>query len=346
MALSLTDYRAGLQDRLLEILWRQWSALGVAGQNSTWQGSVIDPEALLLFSSTLTRYDARLFDAIVEWLQLNGRYINVQRLKRMLIDEQFSGANVLAAMAATVRTSATGLKWEGLTRVAPENTESSEPLFFLKDGRPLPLARTADKVFEDYGLLRDRFQPRSAARHFRPEPMSNLLLRLRALLGVNARCEIMLYLLTNEFGSPRAMARDCYHYPATTSKALAEMGASGFLISRVDGRHRYYRLAPETWRMIFFEGAPPPTWLVWARLFSAFEQILIFLGQEDLDQQSPLAQASALRRLLRRSLIRQFDHSGLPMMFGDDSAYPGQALIPFFIERIEAFLEAVETKGL
>ena len=88
---QLANFRHELLDRLLDIVWRQWTTAGVSGHGKSWTGSVIDPEALLLFSTTIGRYEARLFDAIQEWLRVNGQFINVQRLKRILKEEQFAG---------------------------------------------------------------------------------------------------------------------------------------------------------------------------------------------------------------------------------------------------------------
>ena len=73
MKMLLTSFRREFHDRLLDLLWRQWTALGVTGQVSPCKRTVLDPEALLLISCTVGRHDARLFDAMLEWLQVNGR---------------------------------------------------------------------------------------------------------------------------------------------------------------------------------------------------------------------------------------------------------------------------------
>ena len=78
---QLIDFRRQFLNRILDLVWRQWTTAGIAGRAELWTGSVIDPEALFLFSSTISRYDARLFDAIQEWLSVNGNFINVQRLE-------------------------------------------------------------------------------------------------------------------------------------------------------------------------------------------------------------------------------------------------------------------------
>ena len=345
MPTSLIDFKSEYRDRVLEILWRQWTALGVSGQGVPWRGSVIDPEALLLFSCTVARHDARLFDAMLEWLLLNGRFINVQRIKRILAGEGFAGAAVLRAIAAMIKTSANESKWACAAGERGKVRKEPELLFFLQDGRPLPVIRREDPLFSRYGFLRDAFRHRGVAERFRGEQLSSLLLRLRALIGVSARCEILAFLLLNNRGSPRAMARDCYYYPATMSKALAEMTQSGYIASRIEGRHTYYALIPETWRKFLIGAGGAGPWVVWARLFGALEKILIFLLRGDLSDQPPLMQASSLRRILRVSVVSQLDLCGLNIIFGDDALRPGEELIPFFIDRMRTVLDTVEQAG-
>jgi hypothetical protein len=342
MQTLLADFRTEFLDRLLDVLWRQWTALGVSGRGQTWTGATIDPDALLLLSCTIARYDARLFDAVLEWLRINGRFISVQRIKRMLKDEIFTGEPVLRAVAAVTTTSENEAKWARMTRDGTKKQRKKEALFFLKNGAPLPVVQKPEPIFAKYGFLRDRVEERGVAEPFRPEPLENLLLRLRALLGVNARCEIFQFLLLNDRGSPRAMAKDCYYYPATISKALAEMSQSGFVVSRTEGRHRYYKLLPETWRDLFLGNKAKTSWVVWARFFSALEQVWLFLDQRDLASQSALAQASSLRRILKRSVVSQLDRSGSVFMFGDDSTHSGEALIPFFVAQMRTILNSLE----
>lgn len=79
MDISLAGFRALVLDRLLALLWRQWCTLGVPGHGPVEEGWGIDPEPLLLLSLTVGRYDARLFDEILDWLLVNGAFLNVQR---------------------------------------------------------------------------------------------------------------------------------------------------------------------------------------------------------------------------------------------------------------------------
>ncbi len=103
MKTYLKSFRQEYLDRLLSIIWDQWSTLGVSGRGKQVGRYIIDPEALLLFSSSIARYDARLFDAILEWLRINGRYINVTRLSQIIKREKFAGKAVLRSMIAASR---------------------------------------------------------------------------------------------------------------------------------------------------------------------------------------------------------------------------------------------------
>jgi hypothetical protein len=100
-------------------------------------------------------------------------------------------------------------------------------------------------------------------------------------------------------------------------------------------------LVPDAWTSLLLGNDVRLTWVVWARLFSALEQIWLFLLRDDLADQSSLAQASSLRRILKRAVVPRLEGSVPGFMFGDDSAHPGEGLIPFFIARIRSALESV-----
>jgi hypothetical protein len=101
---------------------------------------------------------------------LNGRYLNVHRLQRMLGTLPFRGASVFAAVASTISTTSRAAKWNRSSRKVPKGQPGeAEPLFLMSDGLPLPVLRDPDPRFLAHGLLRDHYQPRHAATPFRPE---------------------------------------------------------------------------------------------------------------------------------------------------------------------------------
>jgi hypothetical protein len=335
MEALLRNFRDVFCESVIDLLWRQWTTIGVAGHGEQWHGSLIDPEALLLLTCTAGRYDARLFDGMMEWMGCNGQYINVQRLKRIMATEEFAGGQVLRAVADSTSDSVSAAKWA--TMAAPNQIGTQESLFFLKNGKPMPTVNEHDPLFSAHGLKRDLYKARGVSQAFRPEPVSNLLLRLRALLGVNARAEIIAYLLLNEQGSPGSLARDAYYFPLTISKAMAEIRDSGFLVSRLNGRRRDHRLVPAAWRDLFL-GQEHVHWIVWPRILRAIEVLWIFLRDDSIVDKEPLAQASALRRVLLKSVVDRAETSGVEFSFGDLSAYPGEALLTFTIEKISGLL--------
>lgn len=338
MKMLLKEFKDEFRVQLLDLFWRQWISLGVSGHGQAWTRSVIDPDALLLASCTIGRHEPRLFDAMLDWMGINGAFVNVNRINRMLKEGHYAGGDVLAAVASSIRATENALKWSRIASPRQAKRQADEPLFFMPDGSPLPLVGEPDPVFLQHGFLRDRYSERGVASSFSPEYAVNLLLRLRALLGVNARCEILAYLLLNGRGSPRAIARACGYYPATVTKALSEMGASGYLTSRVDGRHRYYSLNAESWGPVILEGATL-SWINWIPLLSAFEQTWLFLHAPGRDAQTPLAQASDLRRLLNASLMKKLADSGLTVELGDHTRHVGESLLPFFINLMRQTLD-------
>jgi len=65
------------------LLWQQWAALGEAGATKPDAEWYVDPEALLLITTTQGRSDARLFNEMLDWLWVHGESVNVQRLKNI-----------------------------------------------------------------------------------------------------------------------------------------------------------------------------------------------------------------------------------------------------------------------
>ena len=334
----LNAFNEDLHKRMLDLIWRQWTALGVHGYGASWEGSHVDPDALLLFSCTAARQDARLFDAMVEWMEHNGRYIGVTRVRRMLGSGSFAGEQVFHAVAQTTANSESTPKWKRLASRF-EREPSDEPLFLLSGGKPLPVVGEPDPQFLKWGLVRDRYDSRGVAGTFDSRNPAAILLRLRALLGVNARCEILLYLMLNPSGTPRAMARACGYEPTTVVKAIREMADSGLLDVRKDGRHTVYRIEAGGWCRLLIEKDVELCWISWSQLFGALERIMTTLERAARTEESELAQASILRRVFEEGAIDALEKAGLEWRFGDFRVLPGAALIPHTIAKLDQLLQ-------
>jgi hypothetical protein len=83
MPMSPKRFRAELRELMLELHWRQWCALGVAGHVEPEQHWALDLEALLASTSRLGPTDVRLTKRVREWLALNGDWVSSSRLRRI-----------------------------------------------------------------------------------------------------------------------------------------------------------------------------------------------------------------------------------------------------------------------
>jgi hypothetical protein len=272
MGPSWKDFRDRLLDEALEYLWREWSTLGVPGYGDDSGESVIDPEALLAFTCTFGRYDARLFDAVLDWLAVNGRFINLQRFRGMFKHGGFAGQQVANAVIATMQLHTSSAKW----RVARETATAygtPEPMFRFTDGRPLPVPGERDPEFLTWGLTRNPVHLRGLTRSFPHDHPSALLLRIRALFGVSARCEILAYLLCKGPGHSYGIARSTGYFQKTVYDALSDMERSGFLVSSRTGRERTYKLDSTDLVHALSGDVRPPQWNDWSRFLAALERL-------------------------------------------------------------------------
>jgi len=283
------------RELILNFLWRQWSALGVAGDARTSDSWFIDPEALLLFTTTQARFDPRLFDEMLDWLWGNAHSINVQRLKNLQNGVALGHPRIVAAIASWLSKRSSLNKWALLAQ--REDPGLPEPLFIQKDLKPFPMFGAEDETFLHYRWRRNPIKRRELSQPPNPHQSATLLSKLRALFGVTARCEVLLWLLTHESGRPADIARATSWFPKTVENTLNEMAASGLIRSARNGREKHYWIKHEEWGFLRSWTKPDgfPQWIEWPRLFSALERIMFQLSRADL---SPILLASELRRVM------------------------------------------------
>ena len=334
---SLKEFKGEYQSRLLDLLWRQWSAFGVAGQTSPEHQRILDPEGLLLLTCTVGRHDPRLFDEMLDWLQANGWLINVMRLKRILRTEKFTGERVLAAVAGLLAKGAETPKWKQLAD-SPEQPPVTEKLFFGEDGTPLSAIGEPEPLFARYGWERGPLRLRGYSQEFRPTEPATLALQLRALLGINVRCEIVAYLLTHDAAHPSQIARDAYYFDRAVQGTLADMSRSGVIQVRATGREKYYWLKQDSWKQVLNRSESSALkWVTWPPLFSALEQIWLRLQNEELHALGSLLQASEVRQLMMK-VRPSLERAGFDRVLSDDRQHLGESYLPVFIEDVRKLL--------
>ena len=337
MKTSLKAFKNEYQSLLLDFLWRQWSTLGVAGHGSTEAERIIDPEALLLLTCTAARHDPRLFDEMIDWLQANGSLINVMRLKRILRTEKFAGERVLAAIAGFLAKGAQTPKWKQLAALATR-PDGDETLFFSEDGQPLPAIGEPDPLFARYGWQRGPLRLRGYSREFRSTGSANLILQLRALFGINVRCEIVMYLLTHDASHPSQIARDTYYFDRAVQGTLVDMSRSGVIQVRTTNREKHYWLKQDSWwRLLNRSEEPALKWVRWPALFRGLEQIWLRLNDPKLHTLESLLQASEVRQLMIR-VRPSLERGGFDRALSDDRQHLGESYLPIFKADVKKLL--------
>lgn len=282
MTNSPKDSGDRLLSQLLDFLWRQWTTLGAPGNRVSGGDWIIDPEALVLITTELGRFDSRLLDTAIDWLYAHGQLINLQRLRRLKGLWGMGDERVLAGIAEILVERSVLRKWQSL-RETSHFQEPDEPLFLKTDGSALPVLGEPDPRFQKFGLLRSRWEPRSQCQPPRSDHSGNLLLMLRALFGVNARAEIMAWLLTHESGHPAAISKATAYFPKSIQTTLNEMAASGQIRSERHGREKIFALRREEWCFLITWPDPReyPRWINWPPVFSFAFRTLTLLREAE-----------------------------------------------------------------
>ncbi len=278
---------ACLLDRLLELAWRQWTAIGLAGTRAS-RSVLVDPEALALATFEVARSDARLFDEALDWLTSNSSLIDVARLRR-LARVGTSHQRRLLGVAARLA----GLHGAGptLRRLPDEDfiaRESSadygeQTLFTSSEGQPLLLpGQPNDPLFREAGYLRVPVELRALSRTPDVALPACLRFRARALVGIGARAEVLTYLWTHEWAHGREIAARSAYGQAPVAEYLSVLAQGGLAERRVEGRRILYRLC-EALRGAAEE---PPLYVDWVTVWPALVALLESLRPADISAEA------------------------------------------------------------
>jgi hypothetical protein len=315
------EFREALLERMLAFLWRQWSALGVLGESDAEDDWVIDPEPLLVFSLEIGRYEPRLFDEILAWLLVNGQWLDMARLKRILEKQDRKTVQVVGSAFQYVLSKGNKRKWQNITQSCAgmykkqSTTDSIEPLFKERSGKPHPLA-IGDKVEPDFLLFsinRPRINMQKEAKEVPVNASANLRFLLRSIFGIGAKSESILYLLTHEGARPREIADAVGLFWLGIQQILLELSRSGLVLTRSRGRKVEYWLSHRKWwdflASLNIEETPPPKWLNWTAIFSALSVAWRAVDEMAFGKESDYMKSSRLQDSLE-IIAQEFSRAG------------------------------------
>jgi hypothetical protein len=202
-----TPLANSLRDALIQRAWAQWVALGVDAVGAA-ESSVVDPEALIALTAEIGEADARLRDTSTDWCVAYGRFVNGTRL-RQVVAEIGTPESAIGEYAATVA-GAGGPSWR-------------------------------------QGRAREGYRYRGTARLEDLGDLPRLLLRLRAIYGVNARADVIGYLLARP--DPTVSLADLARSTRFTKRNVAltvdALALGGVVTVERVGNQQRVRLEPE-----------------------------------------------------------------------------------------------------
>ena len=340
--MSQKGFRDLFLENILNFLWRQWSALGVLGEARTQDPWVLDPEPMLLFTLEMGRYEPRIFDEVMDWLVVNGSWIDIQRLRGILREKDETTKNLTGAMAAFLMREAHERKWKNLSQSCRsqvfDGSSDGQPLFCEKDGKPHPFSSKPDPDFLSYGFNRPQMKVRHMTRQVPITSYNTLRFLLRALFGLGSRAECLVYLLTHDGGHPSEVAKAIGISVRATQDALIELSRSGLVLTRVLGKRKIeYWISHERWWEFLSRASiaeiEKPIWIDWVALYSALSKVWVALNEINKEGITDYMRSSKLRDSLDL-VSSEFTRSGL-----DIPPIPGREVRPEAYEKaFEAFI--------
>lgn len=288
---------ARLDRGLRDFAWEEWAQMGVlavSGRESRWAQ---DPEALAIFTLEIARDDPRLFDEVLDWLAVNEPLMNMRRLRAMC-----DGAEDDKLFRAVVL----WLDGHRRAKAAPRvQAGDVEPLF---RGLSAPIL-DPDPAFAAAGLLRPAIAPTGKSGTPDMGAPINFAFRLRQLLGLNARAEVVRYLLTAATvdADTATVTRSAGFASRNVRQALASLQEAGVVAPR--GKRRF-AIDRDGWtRLLRIEPGELPAYRAWPQLLGGLRKVARWLRDADLDELSDYMLGSEARELLEE-VRDQFEEAG------------------------------------
>ena len=295
--MTVETLRHEVEQALQQLAWDLWAQLGVSGVTPARRAErAADPEALVLFTLEVGRTEPRLFDEVLDWLALNEPLVSAQRLRNLCTtdaDRMLVDATLAWVMTVRRPRSATRPGSEG------SGTAELEPLF--------PWLSTAvteqrDPVFAAHGLDRPPITRSGKSRPPRLQDPIAFALRLRRLLGVGARAEVVRTLLTIRapWLSGRVITASAGFAQRNVREALSQLNEAG-VVDVIDvAGDRHFSVRFGQWAALLGMGsaADLPFHYDWIPAYRALTRILRWVQQPELADLSPYLRASQARSLV------------------------------------------------
>jgi hypothetical protein len=238
----LAELSKSLRQAVTDVVWLQWRALGAQTATRGTAQSLVDPEALVLMSLTLSTAEPRLRDVLADWVMLNASLLSVQRIKNLLAHEPKDVHPLIGAFARLVLTEAKDVRWRSLASNAangPELTRRTNKL------------RAREATFDDAAAL---------------------WLRLRLALSVGIKADTMAFLLGTggAWASGRAIASATSYTLPAVRRAVDDLSHAGLVLARKRPQTAAgeYSVRHQPWAEALGLDREIPAWRSWHERFT------------------------------------------------------------------------------
>lgn len=160
---------------------------------------------------------------------------------------------------------------------------------------------------------------------------------------MNARAEIVAWLLSHESGHPAAIARDNGYFSKSVQHTLNEMEDSGHIRSRREGREKIFWIKPGDWDFLITWSQPSgfPRWIDWLPIFSAITTFVTALGEPDLNTLPEKVLSIQLRQVLD-SAMPALSRAGLAETMSASRKLTGSHLISAILDDLEKLEDTLQ----
>jgi hypothetical protein len=242
----ISELRSRVRSDLVDWAWDQWAQLGVSAPSGRADPWAADPEALLLFTFEVARAGARLFDEVLDWLVLTSEW------------SASSDCGTCAGMTSIAHL--LRLPWRGpRNRVGRRGATLSARKRQVSPGRTEPLFREGsviadrtDETFRAHGWLKPPTKRSGKSRPPNTLAPINLAFRLRQILGISARAEVVRFLLTTD-GSPvtaRVVTESAGYAKRNVHEALTVLHDAGTVEAVRVGNEQRYEIDRARWAVL------------------------------------------------------------------------------------------------
>ena len=211
----LKEYKKDLLDCYLSMHWSQWNSLGVQTHIQKFK-HVIDIEALIISTFFAGSIDKRLFLAMVEWIELNREWVSLSRIK-----------NILKKFGAKLEGEAILKNGNLLIKILNPGSINSNRM------------KNVDNQYLD---IFAGYKKRGIVQSIVFNKNQSLQLNLRSIFGVNARADIVLFLLAEKKQNANKIASEIYYDQKIVYHVLKKWELSGFVRKEIQGKEKLYSL--------------------------------------------------------------------------------------------------------